>query len=217
MRPIQHHLTDPLLRAYAAGTLPEAFSMAVAAHVSMCDDCRAALAAHEAMGGAMLENAGLEEMSESALEDCLAMLDGLPTSPCAPAAPTRMSDLPAPLVDYVGDDLNAVRWRPIGMGVKQAILETDDPHACARLLHIPAGVAVPDHGHTGTELTLVLKGGFRDDHAEFWPGDIEVADGSVEHTPVALDGEPCICLAVTEAPLKFKSLLPRLVQPFLKI
>lgn len=217
MRPIQHHLTDPLLQAYAAGTLPEAFSLAVATHVSMCDQCRAALAAHETMGGAMLENAGLEELSESALTDCLAMLDNLDMDPAETPAPARAGSVPAPLADYVGDSLDKVHWRPIGMGVRQAILTTGDRDACARLLYIPAGVAVPDHSHNGTELTLVLQGGFRDESAEFWPGDIEVADAAVDHTPVALDGAPCICLAVTDAPLRFKSLLPRLAQPFLKI
>ena len=39
---ITHHLTDALLMAYSAGTLPEAFNLAVATHVSMCDACRAA-------------------------------------------------------------------------------------------------------------------------------------------------------------------------------
>lgn len=215
MRPIQHHLTDPLLRAYAAGTLPEAFSLVIASHVSMCDECRAALAAHETVGGAMLENAGLEELSESALTDCLALLDDLPLDAAVAHAP-RCKAIPQPLADYVGGDLDSVRWRPVGMGVRQAILKTDDG-ACARLLYIPAGHSVPDHGHNGVELTLVLQGGFRDEDAEFWPGDIEVADGDVAHTPVALDGEPCICLAVTDAPLRFKSLLPRIAQPFLKI
>lgn len=215
MRPIKHHLSDSLLRAYAAGALPEAFSLAVAAHVSMCDQCRAALAMEEALGGAMLENAGLEALSESALTDCLDLLDGLtvdgPVSdqPCA-------SDVPAPLADYIGGDLDSVKWRPIGLGVRQAILKTESS-ACARLLYIPGGAAVPDHGHNGTELTLVLRGGFRDEQDEFWPGDIEVADRDLQHTPVALEGEPCICLAVTDAPLRFNSLLPRLAQPFLKI
>jgi putative transcriptional regulator len=48
---IQHHLTTPLLMGYAAGTLPEAFNLVVATHVSLCDDCRAALAEFEAVGG----------------------------------------------------------------------------------------------------------------------------------------------------------------------
>ena len=56
-----------------------------------------------------------------------------------------------------------------------------------------------------------------DEDDYFAVGDIEVADGDVEHAPVAADGEPCICLAVTEAPLKFSKLFHKAVQPFLNI
>ena len=124
--------------------------------------------------------------------------------------------LPAPLCDYVGGDLADVRWRSIGMGVKQAILPTATD-ATARLLYIPAGAAVPDHGHRGTELTLVLQGAFLDETARFGRGDIEVADQAVEHMPVADIGEDCICLAATDAPLRFRGVIPRLAQPFLRI
>ena len=41
------------------------------------------------------------------------------------------------------------------------------------------------------------------------------ADGSLTHQPVAGPEEDCICLAITDAPLKFRSRLLRLVQPFL--
>jgi len=109
-----------------------------------------------------------------------------------------------------------VRWRPVGMGVRQAILRSG-PGATARLLYIPAGSAVPDHSHRGRELTLVLQGAFQDEDGRFGPGDIEIADQAVQHTPTAEAGLPCICLAATDAPLRFRSLLPRLAQPFFRI
>jgi putative transcriptional regulator len=131
-------------------------------------------------------------------------------------APRKSGLLPGPLRDYVGGDLESVRWRPIGMGVKQAILPTAKD-ATARLLYIPAGAAVPDHGHRGTELTLVLRGAFADETARFGPGDIEVANEAMDHMPVADIGADCICLAATDAPLRFRALMPRLAQPFLRI
>ena len=84
-------------------------------------------------------------------------------------------------------------------------------------MYIPAGTALPDHGHKGMELTLVLQGAFSDDDGYFARGDIEVADTHVDHTPVADISEDCICLAVTDAPLRFKGLIPRLAQPFFRI
>ncbi len=46
---------------------------------------------------------------------------------------------------------------------------------------------------------------------------VEMADEDLDHQPIAVDGEDCICLAVTDAPLKFQTLVHKLVQPFLKI
>jgi putative transcriptional regulator len=100
--------------------------------------------------------------------------------------------------------------------VKQAILPTSRD-ATARLLYIPAGAAVPDHGHRGTELTLVLQGAFVDETARFGRGDIEIANEDMHHMPVADIGEDCICLAATDAPLRFRGLIPRIAQPFLRI
>jgi putative transcriptional regulator len=65
------------------------------------------------------------------------------------------------------------------------------------------------------ELTLVLQGAFQDEDGYYGRGDIEIASQDVYHTPVADISEDCICLAVTDAPLKFKGLIPRLAQPFL--
>jgi putative transcriptional regulator len=212
---IRHHLSDQLLMAYSAGQLPEAFSLVVATHVSMCDECRARLGSFDAVGGALIEDIEEIAMGEAALEAALARIDGLPQA--TRAEPMKAAGVfPAPLADYVGGDLDSVRWRRVGGGVKQAILPTGRD-ATARLLYIPAGVAVPDHGHKGMELTLVLQGAFADENDRFGRGDIEIADEGVEHTPVALAGEDCICLAVTDAPLRFRGLVPRLAQPLLRI
>ena len=87
----------------------------------------------------------------------------------------------------------------------------------ARLLRIPGGTAVPEHGHNGLELTMVLSGSFTDDGARFARGDVETADVDVEHQPVAEAGDDCICLAVTDAPLRFRGSVARLLQPFIGI
>ncbi|MEM9579758.1 MAG: ChrR family anti-sigma-E factor [Pseudomonadota bacterium] len=214
---IEHHLTPELLMAYSAGTLPEAFGLVVATHVSMCDSCRAELDSFDAVGGCMMEEAGFVEMSKDSLAATIAMISASDTSEKRTAfAPAVPGVLPAPLKDYVGGDLEAIKWRSIGMGVKQAILPTGSD-ATARLLYIPAGAAVPDHGHRGTELTLVLQGAFEDEQDRFARGDVEVANEDLNHTPIADIGEDCICLAATDAPLVFNSLIPRLAQRFLRI
>jgi putative transcriptional regulator len=212
---IRHHLSDQLLMAYAAGQLPEAFNLVVATHVSLCDDCRAQLASFEAVGGALIEAGAEPEMSQDALATALARIERQDQQ-ARPSSRRVAGAFPAPLAEYVGGDLSAVRWRRVGGGVKQAILPTGKD-ASARLLYIPAGTAVPDHGHRGLELTLVLQGAFADESDRFGRGDVEIADEAVEHTPVALAGEDCICLAATDAPLRFVGWIPRLAQPLLRI
>ncbi|NIZ09062.1 ChrR family anti-sigma-E factor [Pseudooceanicola sp. HF7] len=207
-----HHIPDSMLAGYAAGRLPHAFEIVVAAHISMCDECRAAMEAHQVLGGALLEDsAGAEEISADALENVLARLDEAPQ----PEPENRRVDIyPGPVAAAMGG--KAPRWRAAGGGVRQMILH-EDGRSSARLLYIPGGMAVPDHGHNGTELTMVLQGAFHDETGQFGPGDVEVADESLEHTPIADHGAACICLAATDARLRFKSLLPRLAQPFLRI
>ena len=206
--------------AYSSGNLPEALSLAVATHISMCDKCRAALESFDAVGGALLEDSSQASVEADALSRTLSMIRSDPQATEPQQADQQPLDktreMPAPLADYIGDRFEDITWKSIGMGVKQSILETSDD-ATARLLYIPPGTAVPDHSHSGTELTLVLQGAFADEDDYFAAGDIEVADGDVEHAPVAADGEPCICLAVTEAPLKFSKFFHKAVQPFLNI
>ncbi|WP_208016268.1 ChrR family anti-sigma-E factor [Meridianimarinicoccus aquatilis] len=213
---VKHHIADEFLMAYSAGNLPEAFNVVVAAHVSLSDDSRARLGAYETVGGAVLETVEPAALADDTLAATLARIKG--SAPVDRSAAKRPAPgiLPKPVQDYVGGDLNAVAWRKIGGGVKQAILPTHDD-AKVRLLYIPSGMAMPDHSHGGTEMTLVLQGAYRDDDGEFHRGDIEVADEDVHHTPVAFGPMDCICLTATDARLRFTSILPRLAQPFLRI
>lgn len=213
---IKHHLNDAVLMAYSAGTLPEAFNLIVASHLSLCDECRARAESFDAIGGEVLDHADGVTMSSGSFASTMNLIAGGSIEIPARKQPENGSVLPQPIQDYVGGDLDDVNWKPIGMGVKQAILQTSK-EASARLLLIPAGVAMPDHGHHGTEMTLVLKGAFQDEDGYFARGDIEIADSDFHHTPVADIHEDCVCLAVADAPLQFDRLIPRIAQRFLRI
>jgi len=213
MTPITHHIPDPLLAAYAAGSLPRPFALVIAAHVSMCEDCRASLSAHEHIGGAVLEDmitAPVEADVKAALMAMLDMAEPIEEPPVA----KRSGVYPGPVMEALKG--RAPKWKKLGMGVKQCILDAGEAGS-VRLLHIPPGQAVPDHTHGGLELTLVLQGSFSDETGHFGVGDVEVADQELEHTPVADEGAACICLAATDAPLKFRAFVPRLLQPIFRI
>lgn len=211
MSAITHHTPDALLAAYAAGSLPHAFAVVVATHVSLCVQCRAAFEAHQSVGGALLETSDQIAISDTLKTNILDQLD-------KPANPTpvyqRSGIYPGPVMEALKGQ--SPRWKTLGMGVRQSILSANQ-QGSVRLLFIPPGQAVPDHSHNGLELTLVLQGSYSDETGRFGVGDLEIANEDLEHTPVADKGVACICLAATDAPLRFNALMPRLLQPLFRI
>lgn len=215
MTDMTHHISDPLLAAYAAGNLARPFALVVATHVSLCPECQARLGAHQALGGAVLEALPGQAVRAGLKDDLMAMLDAPDPAPVALAAPApRQGIYPGPLAEMLGE--GGPRWRTLGLGTRQSILH-DGADGSVRLLYIPPGQAVPDHGHGGLEMTLVLQGSFSDETGRFGVGDVEIAGEDLEHTPIAGDEAPCICLAATDAPLKFNSVVPRLLQRLFRI
>lgn len=212
---LKHHIPDQILMAYSAGSLPEAYSLVVACHLSLCLACRAQAESFDVVGGTLLDTARITAVSDDSFAQTMKRIKaGAPEAPAK--RPLGDAILPQPLTDYVGGGVDAIRWKTIGGGVRQSVLKTD-AEATARLLYIPAGMEMPDHGHKGLEMTMVLQGAFSDEGDRFARGDVEIGDEDLEHTPIAEAGADCICLAATDAPLKFKGLLPRLAQPFLGI
>jgi putative transcriptional regulator len=213
---IVHHVNDDLLVSYAAGALSEGWGIAVATHLALCPACRQRSSAAEALGGSMLESLDGEALDAKSWDAVRARLTDAPTQ-ARPRLSATPATLPLPLRDYVGSDLDGVRWQMLGKGASQLRIRTADRSTQVRLLRIPAGKPVPEHTHGGRELTLVLSGAFHDGATVFARGDIEDADASLTHTPTATPEADCICLAVTDAPLRFSSWIVRLVQPILGI
>lgn len=222
---IRHHISDELLFDYANGVLEEGWSIAVATHLAMCPACRKRLAMMEAAGGLALEAIEVEPGAATAAdfswEAMRTRLDNAGPAAEVPVPKKKMSagagSVPEPLRSYIGGDVNAVKWKPLGLGAYHFPIKTSNQDISVRLLRIPAGKPVPEHTHGGRELTLVLKGSFSDISGRFGPGDFEETDETVDHQPIADPGEDCICLAVTDAPLRFKSRIVRMIQPLIGI
>ncbi|TWA84476.1 ChrR-like anti-ECFsigma factor [Azospirillum brasilense] len=220
-----HHPGDTLLIDYAGGALGEAASLIVATHLALCPCCRLNVAEMEAVGGALLESIEPEEVDPACLETVLARLDDLPPLPRVPrpklvCQPAEVPLLPEPLRRYIGGDLSRLPWKRLmrGMDCYDIPLGSgsgydSERRGKARLMRLASGVGPPHHTHRGIELTLVLDGGFTDDLGQFARGDLSVADDSVRHRPVA-DEEGCLCLAVTDAPLRFTGALGLILNPF---
>jgi putative transcriptional regulator len=219
---IRHHISDDLLVSYAAGGLSEGWSLLVATHLALCPHCRARNRSAEAVGGWMLECAESEPVAPGSFASIMDRIDENPRLRAAPRGSASIvrqcaPDLPEPLRGYAGGDLDEIDWRRLGLTAARADIKTDDPETQVRLLRFPPGMEVPEHGHGGRELTLILAGSLHDFGSVFERGDVADADESVEHRPKAGPQTGCVCLAVTNAPLRFRSLALRLARPILGI
>lgn len=215
---ITHHLDDATILAYAAGTLGEAHGFAVATHIAFCPTCRAGLREAEGLGGGILADVEPAAVSDSCRSATLASLDAaMAVKPRAPVA--NHSEMPAVLHSLVGNlALDEIRWKKKGPGIATFDIPlTPGGRTHLQLLKVAAGRKLPEHGHGGEELTVVLRGSYSDHTGRYVRGDVADLDEEIEHRPVVDAGGECICLIATEAPTKFKSFWARLAQPFVGV
>jgi putative transcriptional regulator len=204
---VRHHPDETLLLAYAAGQLDPAMRLLVAVHLHFCAPCRADAALGAAAGGALLEQTQPVSLAADALARALTRLDRVD----APNPSVISNDnTPLSLRAFMGRDLSAVGWRPMGPNLGYVTLYRGGG-LTLRLLRGSPGSDVGAHSHRGQEYTLVLKGGYRDETGAYGPGDFQAASSDVTHNPVADPGEDCINLAVTTGGLRFQGLGRNLV------
>lgn len=208
---IAHHPDISTLMAFSAGTLDEPYALVISTHLAMCEGCRDVARRTNVIGGALLASEPAAPMASGALDRLMANLDDA-IEVTAPVAPN--SDVPAPLQRYLPDGLESVRWKFSGPGVAVADLPASKTaKSRLMLLRVAAGRRVPEHSHGGQELTLILRGAYKDRFGVFAAGDIADHDEDVEHQPIAEPGEDCICLVAVDAKLNFRSRLVRTLQP----
>ena len=209
---IIHHPSAATLAAFASGSLDEARAIVVAAHLSLCAQCRNAVHAFEQVGGALLDDVEPEAMSAGALQRAMAALG--PLDIVTPAIhEVAAGVLPAPLSHYaVGP------WRWIGRGVQWRPVDVASGEG-VRVLMLKAapGTKLPRHRHTGTEWTCVFEGAFTHDLGRYGSGDFDEADESVEHNPVVDAEHGCICLVALQGNIELQGWMGRLIQPFVRI
>lgn len=218
MSKIVHHPKALTLAAYAAGGLDEARSVVIAAHLRLCDECRLAVRDFEALGGVCLESVEPVAMNGSALQSFWARAgaqEKAPEGASMRAANDFALDASHPLAPYLKGGIDAIEWRPVAPGLAQHVIPADGYRpGVLRLLKVSPGVRIPKHTHGDEELTLILRGSYTDEVGVFARGDLADLDNEILHSPLATGEEPCICLIATSAPLRFKTIVGRVMQPF---
>ena len=213
---ITHHLDATTIIALASGTLDEALGVVAGSHVWWCAKCRDALKEAERVGGYLLN-----KLTRS--DNTVSSADGRAPErhPSTNEEPTYAANigLPLPVAKRLGGmSLSDIRWRWAvpGLSLHQLALAKGGKGRLF-LMRIGPGRAVPQHGHGGEELTLILRGSYSDRFGRFAIGDIAALHENVVHRPLVDREDNCICLVATEAPARFTSLIMRMIQPFVRI
>ncbi|NOX83505.1 MAG: hypothetical protein GXP06_11075 [Alphaproteobacteria bacterium] len=220
----RYHPSEDWLTAYASGAGDEATSVLIATHLTFCSDCRKTVREFEAIGGALLDGMNIVELEglPDAPDNAIASLPVLKseTNGTDHAAYTQgtFSDIaPRPLLRYVFDrlgakDIDALPWKFYGPGIKRAVLFQGPDGASIRLLRSRPGAVFSAHRHGSEELTLVLKGAYRDGADRYQTGDVQCVSETESHQPIVEQGEECIALVVSDKPTIPLGLVARIVQ-----
>jgi putative transcriptional regulator len=208
--------SEELLLRYAAGKLRPAPALVVASHLALSPSSRRLVSGFESIGGGLLESEPSADLSPGLLERTLGRLDDTPALRPQTPAPNHEAlqmgiGLPAPLSE------RTIRpWRWLGPSLRCARVEmAEDPDHKLVLLRGQPRVALPGHGHTGEELSLVIKGAFHDEAGRHDVGDLIHEDQNSDHKPVVTDDGECICLLAIEGRMRFKNWLVRMAQPWI--
>ncbi|MBV1701499.1 MAG: ChrR family anti-sigma-E factor [Hyphomicrobiales bacterium] len=194
--PIAVSPVDSLLAQYCAGSLNPALNALVDAHLELSNTNHRFVEELESLKGEAV--LAMPPAVIAHRDANLAAIFG--QVPDAIESEPECAILPAALQRFAASDYASLKWNIVLPGIWQCKL-ADAPGMEATLYRIRAGRHIPEHRHEGTEITLVLRGAFRDGEACFRQGDIAFADNRGNHKPVAEPGEDCICFAVIDAPL----------------
>ncbi|MDA0239299.1 MAG: ChrR family anti-sigma-E factor [Proteobacteria bacterium] len=214
----RHHLNDEWLFSYAVGGTTEPTDVLIASHLTLCPHCRNIVREAEDIGGGLFSDLAPEPMGSDALSLVLSRLDAADSddSNAVQTPSFDQGNLPQPILHYMDADVETVAWRWVAKGVWEHRLLQDRTGTTLRLYRIAPGTSLPEHGHRGQELTLILTGAYNDQFGRFARGDIADLGIDAVHKPVTEKVEECIALAVNEAPIRLTGPVGRLVEPFLR-
>lgn len=211
---------ESLLMEYASGSLDPAHTLIISAYLTLSPEARRFVSVCETLGAALMEHCcGLDDLSPQCMEKVLDAITAgnqeCASSPCAPCGCTIDCAEPLPRsVQNALPDPEEIKWRRAFGGMEWVDIPFDNCKSRARLVRCAPGFRMPHHEHRGAEITLVLDGAFTDGSKKCRRGDLVIEDSDRGHAPVADADSGCLCLTVSESPIRFTGILTRLLNPF---
>jgi putative transcriptional regulator len=218
---VTKHPDNETLMAYATGALTPGLCLAVSAHLHFCEECRDRYSALAAVGGDLLDATQPAEMSADALDLVLEKLDDAAVMQ-TPKRVSREQVLPedeALLPEFITNLLpeTGARWKMLSPALRVSRIPVGEERYELALHKIKAGGKVPAHDHKGLEVTVVLQGSFSDGDGIYHEGDFLVRKPGEQHRPTASQNNSCICLSVSEAPIRLTGPINRFMNPLFSV
>lgn len=199
------------LADYAAGNLSPAKHLIIKAQKELSETVAALIALEERSAGQGLDDISEQPLSSSFLTRVIEVLPPQNSTDFEKEFSVNDNDCD-PVFEKA---INSITWRRYipGIAVHNVIgsrwFGGDDR---LYMFNAKAGSKVPEHSHRGEEWVLVLKGSYTANGEVYRRGDLHIVTGDEPHSLHISDDEDCICLAMTQQPIKMKGLLPRVAQ-----
>jgi putative transcriptional regulator len=204
----EQHLDEEILAEFSAGHLTESKAILVATHLTLCSTCRKINESYDAIGGSLLAISTGSQVGAKIRESVFEKLDEVEAEPLVEEKDAAtMKLIPTALRNKLSGSITGLPWKKLGKSIKYVDILEQTENATARLMLLPSSSTLPTHTHQGTEMTVVLSGGFSECFGSYARGDVAVRDSNDTHQPKVDDGEDCLCFVVTDAPLRMKGLL----------
>ena len=202
---------------YAAGKLTPAKHALISCAIELNPDVAEFAALNTSVAASLLDEVKPVSLSPLFIGKVLETLSfGHPYDVANDHNPKRIMNAPPVSKGLVNRDvIKNMSWKSLipGVAVRDVLGNRKTKNGeRLYLLKVKAGMRMPEHTHQGEEWALILSGGYHVDGKTYRRGDLHFENETNSHAPVTCEGEDCICLAMTEAPLVMKGWFPKLVQ-----
>jgi len=195
---------DTMLTDYVAGRLSPAKHGLMAEFQRANTIAANDVAIQEAVAGQLLEDAEGEALRADFFDDLVQVIAELPQM--------DVDDEPR---SSISESLKDIKWRSRlpGISTHDVIGKPNGEGDRLFFLKVKPGFTIWDHSHSGDEWVLVLKGSYVSGGKLYDVGALHIENEGTQHALTASNDQDCVCLVMTQGPVKMHSRLGKILSP----
>ncbi|MGQ8365042.1 ChrR family anti-sigma-E factor [Glaciecola sp. 1036] len=221
---IRFHPSAQQLSQFAEGNMSPALSLMIASHMDMCKKCmesfdllqERAVNSFESSHNSFADNVDFSQMFKDITEDkpfCDGYYCPVPQSVVTTTLQLegKVFNIPQPLQRFAEKARNQGWSKHLGKIWQAGV--TIGGKNLAQFIYMEQGCVVPEHSHTGNEITLVIDGQFSDGMSSYDSGDLIFLNDSHTHSPYTANHNGCLVFSIVDSPLHFTDGWAKLINP----